>query len=83
MDWKIKKTYYAIGGYEENYMTTFSSIADLRNKIAWQPAALLGLEKKYRISTKMQGNVQVLYDALYAREVPRGQAIKIRVGYNF
>jgi hypothetical protein len=83
MDWKIKKSYYVIGGYEENYMTSFSSIADLRNRSAWQPSALIGLERKYKISSKLQGNVQLLYDALYAREVPRGQAIKIRVGYNF
>jgi hypothetical protein len=44
---------------------------------------LIGVERKYKISSKLQGNVQVLYDALYAREVPRGQAVKIRVGYNF
>ena len=83
MDWKIKKSYYIIGGYEENYMTQFLSIADLRSVSAWQPAALIGLERKYKISPKMQGNVQLLYDALYAREVPRGQAIRVRVGYNF
>ena len=83
MDWKIKKSYYVIGGYEENYMTAFSGIADLRSVSAWQPAALIGLERKYKISPKLQGNVQLLYDALYAREVPRGQAVKIRVGYNF
>ena len=83
MDWKIKKSYYVIGGYEENYMTAFSGIADLRSVSAWQPAALIGLERKYKISSKLQGNVQLLYDALYAQEVPRGQAIKIRVGYNF
>ena len=83
MDWKIKKSYYVVGGYEENYMTQFSSIADLRSVSAWQASALIGLERKYKISSKLQGNVQVLYDALYAREVPRGQAIKIRVGYNF
>lgn len=83
MDWKIKKSYFVIGGYEENYMTTFSGIADLRNRGAWQSSALIGLERKYKISSKLQGNIQLLYDALYAEQVPRGQAIKIRVGYNF
>ena len=34
-------------------------------------------------SPKLQGNVQVLYDALYSREMPRGQAIRVRVGYDF
>jgi hypothetical protein len=83
MDWKIKKTYYVIGGYEENYMTAFSSIADLRNVSAWQPSALIGLERKFKISAKLGGNVQVLFDMLYKEEVPEGQMIKFRVGYNF
>jgi hypothetical protein len=82
MDWKIKKSYYVVGGYEENYMTQFSSIAALRN-IAWQPSALIGLERKYKISGKLQGNVQILFDALYRQEIPQGQMIRFRVGYNF
>jgi len=44
---------------------------------------LIGLERKYKISAKLQGNVQVLYDALYSQQIPRGQMIKVRVGYNF
>jgi hypothetical protein len=83
IDWKIKKSYYVIGGYEENYLTQFASLNDLRNASAWQPSALIGLERKYKISSKLQGNVQVLYDALYKQEVPQGQMIKFRVGYNF
>jgi hypothetical protein len=82
MDWKIKKTYYVIGGFEENYMTQFSSIAFLRN-FAWQKSALFGLERKYKINSKLQGNVQILFDALYKQEIPQGQMIKFRVGYNF
>ena len=83
MDWKIKKTYYVVGGYEENYMTAFSGIADLKNVNAWQKSLLIGLERKYKISAKLQGNVQVLFDMLYKQEVPQGQMIKFRVGYNF
>ena len=83
MDWKIKKSYYVVGGYEENYMTQFSSIADLKNVDAWEKSLLIGLERKYKISAKLQGNVQVLYDALYSQQIPRGQMIKVRVGYNF
>jgi hypothetical protein len=83
MDWKIKKSYYVTGGYEENYMTQFSSIAELRNVSAWQKSALIGLERKYKISSKLTGNVQVLFDALYRQEIPQGQAIKCRVGYTF
>ena len=83
MDWKIKKSYYVVGGYEENYMTQFSSIADLKNVDAWEKSLLIGLERKYKISAKLQGNVQVLYDALYSQQIPRGQMIKFRFGYNF
>jgi hypothetical protein len=82
MDWRIKKSYYVMGGYEENYMTQFSSIAVLRS-VAWQRSALIGLERKYKISSKLQGNIQLLFDALYRQEIPQGQMIKIRVGYNF
>ena len=83
MDWKIKKTYYVVGGYEENYMTSFAGIRDLKDVNAWQRSALIGLERKYKISSKLQGNVQLLFDALYRQEIPQGQRIKIRVGYNF
>ena len=83
MDWKIWKTYYVTGGYEMNYMTEFTKIAQLETRSAWQPSALIGVEKKYKISGKMQGNIQVLFDALYKEEIPEGQMIKFRVGYNF
>ncbi|TDW99186.1 hypothetical protein [Dinghuibacter silviterrae] len=83
IDWKLWKTWYVTGGYELNYMTAFSGIADLRDRSAWQPSALLGIEKKYRVSSKVQGNVQLLFDALYAQEIPQGQMIRFRVGYNF
>lgn len=83
MDWKIKKTYYVVGGYEETYMTQFNNIAQLQNRSAWQPSALIGLEKKYKISSKLQGNLQLLFDALYKQEIPTGQMFKVRVGYNF
>ena len=81
IDWKIKNTYYITGGYEENYLTQFNSIAQLKNRSAWQPSALIGLEKKYKISGKLQGNLQLLFDALYQNEIPAGQMIKFRVGY--
>jgi len=83
MDWKIKKTYYVTGGYELNYMTQFSEISQLQDRSQWQPSLLFGVEKKYKISSKLQGNLQILYDFLYKQEIPQGQMIKFRVGYNF
>jgi len=83
MDWKIKKTYYVTGGYELNYMSQFSKISQLQDRSAWQPSLLVGLEKKYKISSKLQGNLQLLFDALYRQEIPQGQMIKFRVGYTW
>jgi hypothetical protein len=83
MDWKIKKTWYVTGGYELNYMTEFNKIADLQNRSDWQPSALIGIEKKYKVSSKLTGNIQLLFDALYKQEIPQGQMFKFRVGYNF
>jgi len=83
MDWKIKKTFYVAGGFEENYFTNFSSLSQLKSWNAWQPSALIGVEKKYRISSKMQGNIQLLFDAFYHQELPPDQPFKFRVGYNF
>lgn len=83
MDWKIKKTYYVVGGYELNHLTEFNSIPQLGNTQFWQPSALIGVEKKYKISSKIQGNFQLLFDALYRQEQPAGQMFKFRVGYNF
>lgn len=83
MDWKIKKTYYVAGGFEENHFTSFSSISQFKGWNAWQPSALLGLERKYKISSKLQGNVQLLFDLLYRQELPPDQPFKFRVGYTF
>lgn len=83
LDWRIKKTYYVTGGYELNYMSQFSNIAQLKDRNFWQPSALLGVEKKYKISSKLEGNIQILFDALYRQELPGGQMFKVRVGYGF
>jgi hypothetical protein len=83
MDWKIKGTYYVTGGYEQDYLTGFTSVAQLRDPSAWQRSALLGMEKKYRINDKLKGNLQLLYNLLYQHTLPAGQPIQFRVGYNF
>ncbi|HYC29754.1 MAG TPA: hypothetical protein VEB42_13070, partial [Chitinophagaceae bacterium] len=74
--------FYASGGYEQNYRAAFRSIDQLRQN-AWQQSALLGISKKYRISKKFKGNMQLLYDFLHAQQVPRAQPVVFRMGYNF
>jgi len=44
---------------------------------------LIGVTKQYRISSKLKGNVQLLWDFLSYQQVPRTQPLLFRVGYGF
>ena len=91
LDWKapfgskmgILGKLYLTGGYEMNYNSAFKNIEPLKNYNAWQTSALIGLSKKYQISKKLKGNMQLLYDFLAYRHVPVSQPVLFRVGYNF
>ncbi|MDE3185704.1 MAG: hypothetical protein KGM16_20010 [Bacteroidota bacterium] len=83
LDWKIKGQIYASGGYEMNYNSAFKNIEELKNESAWQKSALAGISKKYRISKKLKGKIQLLYDFLAYRHTPVSQPFLFRVGYNF
>ncbi|MGN6196717.1 MAG: hypothetical protein ACTHOB_17385 [Ginsengibacter sp.] len=83
LDWKIRKQFYATGGYEMNYNSGFKSIQQLKNEDLWQRSALAGISKKYQISKKLKGNLQLLYDFLAYRHTPVSQPFLFRIGYNF
>jgi hypothetical protein len=83
VDWKLKGTFFVNGGFEENYLSTFTRVAQLRNWNGWQGSALPGVSKKYKISPKLKGNIMLLYDFLATRNVPPTSTIKLRMGYNF
>lgn len=83
VEWKLKGSFFVSGGYEQNYRAEFSRIDQLRDQSAWQQSGLLGISKKYRVSKKFKGNVQVMYDFLHARQVPQTQPVVFRFGYNF
>jgi hypothetical protein len=74
---------YLTGGYEMNYNSAFKNIEQLKNYNAWQTSALIGLSKKYQVSKKLKGNMQLLYDFLAYRHTPVSQPFLFRVGYNF
>ncbi|HET7116691.1 MAG TPA: hypothetical protein VFI29_09380 [Hanamia sp.] len=74
---------YVSGGYEMNYNSAFKNIEQLKNYNAWQRSALLGISKKYKISKKLKGNMQLLYDFLARDHVPVSQPVVFRMGYNF
>ncbi|SEW38532.1 hypothetical protein SAMN05428988_4852 [Chitinophaga sp. YR573] len=83
VDWKLKGTFFINGGFEENYLSTFSHVEQLKNWKGWQGSALIGISKKYKISAKLKGNIMVLYDFLASRNVPSTSPVKLRMGYNF
>lgn len=83
LDWKLKGSFYINGGFEENYNAAFINTDQLRNINNWQGSALIGISKKYKVSTKLKGNIILLYDFLYNQHVPQTDPIKLRLGYNF
>jgi len=83
VDWKLKGTFFVNGGFEENYLSTFSHVEQLKSWKGWQGSALIGISKKYKISAKLKGNIMVLYDFLAQRNVPSTSPVKLRMGYNF
>lgn len=83
MDYKIKGSFWLSGGGELNYRSRFSDFEVLKNYSSWQRSALLGVSKKYKISNKFKGNMQLLYDFLWKAQVPRTEAVKLRFGYSF
>ncbi|MEX6690309.1 hypothetical protein QTN47_22555 [Danxiaibacter flavus] len=88
MDIKAKGSIWISGGFEYNYMQSFTSLRSLPSPIAqninlWQHSALAGITKKYKIGKKKEGKMQLLYDFLAGQQLPKAQALKFRVGWNF
>jgi hypothetical protein len=85
IDWKLKGSFFLAGGYEMNYRTQFNSFNQLKNYSQWQASGLMGLSKVVDMKSKFfkKTKVQLLYDFLWKQQVPRGQQVNFRVGYNF
>jgi hypothetical protein len=81
LDWKIKGSLYAYGGYEKLYLPTLSRLNTSLNQ--WQESGLLGLSKKYTFRGKLDGNMQFLFDFLSYKSIPRREPVVFRIGYNF
>ena len=82
LDWRLKGSFYVSGGYEMNYRSLFHSIDVLKDYSAWQSSGLVGLSKKYSVSKKLKGNMQLLWDFLSYQQVPKTQPLLFRIGYN-
>lgn len=79
---KLKGSFWISGGGEMNYRSSFHCVEELKDYSAWQQSVLAGVSKKYQVSKKLKGNVQLLYDFLHYRNVPRTQPVVFRVGYS-
>jgi hypothetical protein len=80
---KLKGSLSAYGGFEYNYQQIIYSLSQINNLNYWTKSGLIGLSKQYRISSKLKGNVQVLWDFLSYSQMPKTQPIIFRIGYNF
>jgi hypothetical protein len=81
IDWKIKGSIWLSGGAEANYKNRFNNVDALKNYAAWQQSILIGLSKKFQATKKLRGNMQLLFDGLYKRNIPNTQPIIFRIGY--
>ena len=83
MEYKLKKSFWAIAGFEMNYQTAFDRFPQLRSLGAWQQSGLVGVGKVVSLKTKIlkQTKVQLLWDFLSYSHVPITQPIVFRVGY--
>jgi len=84
IDWRLKGSFWISGGYEMNYRTVFNNVAQLQNLNAWQQSGMVGLSKIVNIKNKFfkKTKLQLLWDFLSYRQLPRTQPIIFRVGYS-
>jgi hypothetical protein len=83
VDVKFKGNFWITGGYELNYQSAYKEILPQSfSSVAWQRSGLLGLTKKYKIGKKT-GNLQLLWDFLSYKQLPKPEPLKFRVGYTF
>ncbi len=84
-EYNLKKTFYATGGWEYNYQPSLVSQSLAPGTSAWQQSGLIGISKTVDIKSKLfrKTKVQVLWDFMSYYQIPKSQAIKFRVGYDF
>lgn len=80
VDWKLRGTIYLSGGYEKLYLPSLGN--STYQFQTWQESGLMGLSKKYKLSKKWKGSIQLLYDFLGTYSFPVRQPIVIRTGCN-
>jgi hypothetical protein len=84
-EWRLKGNFYTTGGFEYNYQKPFNDVRRLHASDDWQRSGLIGLSKNVSIKSSLfkTTKIQLLWDFLSYQQMPRTQALKFRVGYNF
>jgi hypothetical protein len=92
IDWKLKGSFWLSGGYEQNYKSQLNGLLSnspqggvQQSVSSWQESGLIGLSKVVSLKTKFfkKTKVQLLWDFLSYRQLPRAQPLVFRLGYNF
>jgi hypothetical protein len=85
VDIHVKTTFSLTGGYELNYLTPFSSFADIRLLSRWTPSGLIGVTKTVSMKSTVfkKTQISILWDFLSYEQVPRTPPFLFRVGYSF
>jgi len=82
---KLKGSFWLSGGAEMNYRSSFNRVQELKDYSAWQQSALLGFSKKISLKNKTlkSTKIQLLWDFLSYRQIPRAQPFIYRIAYGF
>jgi len=85
LDVRIKGSFSATGGYEYNHATPFASVQQLRRWNEWTRSGLIGVTKTVSMKSRVfkKTRVALMWDFLSYQQVPRTQAVVMRVGYDF
>ncbi|PZR28924.1 MAG: hypothetical protein DI535_04190 [Citrobacter freundii] len=85
IDVKLKGSFWLTGGYEMHYRSSFKNIEELKDRSGWQESGLIGMSKVIDMRSKLlkKTKVQLLWDFLSYRQVPKPAAVLFRIGYNF
>lgn len=84
-DIKLRGSFWLTGGYEMNYRSGFQNIAELKDRSAWQESGLIGMSKVIDVRSKLlkKTKLQLLWDFLSYRQIPKPAPILFRVDYSF
>jgi hypothetical protein len=83
LDWEIKKSFYATGGFEYNYQPITNTSGQIPVFNPWQRSGLVGITKTVKVKSRLfkTTRFQLLWDFLSYSQIPAGQPLIFRVGY--